>query len=369
MNKKKIDFIKITTAMLGLSLALCGMRTIGFQEYFSLDAFEIVNLFLYEAFIVLLAFVIQIIMHELGHLVFGLLSGYEFVSFRVGSLMLVKTNGKFELKKYSLANIVGQCLLTVDKDIKGNFPFVLYLLGGVISNTIFSTLCFIAGILASNYYIRLIMYVMAICGYYIALTNGVPYTINGTPNDGKNIVDCLNDKNIRDCLYVQLKVCKHLSDGKRYKDIDDELLNVGSNVDKNNILVRYVLVVRQCKLFDQLNFDLANKLINELLNDYENQNDINSNILKLDKLIIDLINNKLDADTSVLYTKSMKVFMRSMAKDPCVILTNYVYDKLYLNDEKAANKQKKIFKTIKNSYPYKGQLVALNEMMDYIDTL
>ena len=39
---------------------------------------------------VLLVVYIQIIFHEAGHLVFGLLSGYRFVSFRVGSFTIVK---------------------------------------------------------------------------------------------------------------------------------------------------------------------------------------------------------------------------------------------------------------------------------------
>jgi len=38
---------------------------------------------------------LQIIVHELGHLICGLLSGYKFVSFRIGSRMLIKIRGKY----------------------------------------------------------------------------------------------------------------------------------------------------------------------------------------------------------------------------------------------------------------------------------
>ena len=37
---------------------------------------------------------IRIIVHEMGHLAFGLATGYKFSSFRIGSLMLKKENGK-----------------------------------------------------------------------------------------------------------------------------------------------------------------------------------------------------------------------------------------------------------------------------------
>ena len=40
------------------------------------------------------AIIVQIIIHEAGHLIFGQLSGYEFSSFRIFSFMWIKKNGK-----------------------------------------------------------------------------------------------------------------------------------------------------------------------------------------------------------------------------------------------------------------------------------
>ena len=37
-----------------------------------------------------LAMFIQMVVHEAGHLVFGLLTGYQFSSFRIGSFMFIK---------------------------------------------------------------------------------------------------------------------------------------------------------------------------------------------------------------------------------------------------------------------------------------
>ena len=41
--------------------------------------------------------VFMIATHELGHLIFGYLTGYRFVSYRIFSLPLLKENGKFRL--------------------------------------------------------------------------------------------------------------------------------------------------------------------------------------------------------------------------------------------------------------------------------
>ena len=44
---------------------------------------------------------LQLIIHELGHLIFGLLSGYKFSSFRIFNFMLIKEDGKFKIKNLS----------------------------------------------------------------------------------------------------------------------------------------------------------------------------------------------------------------------------------------------------------------------------
>lgn len=49
-----------------------------------------------------LSFWLQAILHEGGHLVCGLLSGYRFLSFRVGSFTLLRQNGRLVLRRFYL---------------------------------------------------------------------------------------------------------------------------------------------------------------------------------------------------------------------------------------------------------------------------
>ena len=49
-------------------------------------------------------FILQVIIHEAGHLVFGLLSGYKFISFRVFDFKIIKDkNGKLKIRYERLA--------------------------------------------------------------------------------------------------------------------------------------------------------------------------------------------------------------------------------------------------------------------------
>ncbi len=84
------------------------------------------------AFVCLIAgYMAGIIIHESGHLVTGLRSGYEFISFRIGSMTWVKENGKLSQKKFNIAGTGGQCLMMPpESDKPENVPFVLYFLGG-----------------------------------------------------------------------------------------------------------------------------------------------------------------------------------------------------------------------------------------------
>ena len=54
---------------------------------------------------------LQIILHEGGHLVCGLLTGYRFVSFRIFNQTLIRQDGRMRIKRFNIAGTGGQCLL------------------------------------------------------------------------------------------------------------------------------------------------------------------------------------------------------------------------------------------------------------------
>ena len=98
----------------------------------------------------LVSIFLHIIIHEGGHLVCGLLSGYKFVSFRVGSLMLMKSNGKYMIKKFHIPGTGGQCLMSPPDMKDGKIPLVLYNLGGSFINIILGVLFGVGYFLCSD---------------------------------------------------------------------------------------------------------------------------------------------------------------------------------------------------------------------------
>ena len=75
------------------------------------------------------AMLIQLIIHEAGHLIFGLMTGYRFSSFRIANLMWVKLDGRIQCRKLHIAGTCGQCLM-IPPDLKdGKMPVAAVLAG------------------------------------------------------------------------------------------------------------------------------------------------------------------------------------------------------------------------------------------------
>ena len=119
----------LSGAMVGIATALFVLRNVE-------EDGSILMMFIFALAIAFVSLYIHLILHEAGHLIFGLLSGYDFVSFRIGSLILVKEEGRYKFKRYSLAGTGGQCLMSPPDYNDGNYPYVLYNLGGIIVNMI-----------------------------------------------------------------------------------------------------------------------------------------------------------------------------------------------------------------------------------------
>lgn len=70
-----------------------------------------------------LAFALQIVLHELGHLLFGLFSGYRFAAFRFGPRLMAE------------CGLLCRCIMAPpEPDGEGYYPITLYSLGGIILN-------------------------------------------------------------------------------------------------------------------------------------------------------------------------------------------------------------------------------------------
>ena len=87
---------------------------------------------LYSFLSLFIAFFLNIFLHEAGHLVFGLLTGYRFVSFRVFNVTFSKDkHEQWTRRKFSIPGTAGQCLMAPPTDMPaGRVPYFWYNAGG-----------------------------------------------------------------------------------------------------------------------------------------------------------------------------------------------------------------------------------------------
>lgn len=179
-----------------------------------------------------LMMMIHVIAHEAGHLVFGLLTGYEFLSFRVGSFTIVKKDGKLIRKKIKTPGLAGQCLMSPPewKDDE-KYPYVWYNLGGGVMNLI---LCLLA---VPLFFVNVPFWAWVggfsiFVGVIFAVTNMAPMTV-GVPNDGKNCLLCTKSVENQRAIYLQLKLNAMLSDGMEVSELPEDLFVIGPNEELN----------------------------------------------------------------------------------------------------------------------------------------
>ena len=179
----------ILSALGGFALAVAGVLVftdMTLEEYIgkfvSTDIMELVGVVLFSIASFFVSLFIQIILHEGGHLLFGLATGYKFVSFRIFNFTLIRLDGKFCIKKFKIAGTGGQCLLTPPERALEEIPTALYNAGGFLVNIIVSAVAFA---IISHYdaaLLKVFLLLFGITGMFLALLNGIPISTSQKKN-------------------------------------------------------------------------------------------------------------------------------------------------------------------------------------------
>lgn len=150
--------------------------------------------------------IIQTIFHELGHLIFGLMTKYKFLFFRVGNITLINENGKLKFRKFNIPGTLGQCLMAPPKFKRGRYPFMLYNLGGVITNVFLGIIFILIFSYINKSVFSIFLLGTGLVGIYLGITNAIP--IEGMPTDGTNIISIKESYDGRMAFHSTLRVAE-----------------------------------------------------------------------------------------------------------------------------------------------------------------
>lgn len=313
-----------------------------------------------------ITYLVHIIIHEAGHLVFGLLSGYKFVSFRVGSFTIIKEDGTFKLKKFKIPGTGGQCIMMPPNVDIENCPNRLYNAGGVLLNVISSTIIVVFLCLFSfQWYLQLFLITFCIAGYLVASSNGIPMKVSGVANDGYNIYLLNKFAFTKKSFYISLKTMGELSKGKRYKDLPLEWFLL-EGADFKNHLAASMKISEGNWYLDRHEFEKARECFEFLLQPELNVIELYKNELKCEILFIELVTKQEKEVIEELYTKKLKKYIKATN---CYVSRKrlmYAYYKLIEKDLKKAEKELNEFEKVKNTYPVKGEILMEQDLINYV---
>ena len=304
-----------------------------------------------------IAFVLQIIVHEAGHLVCGLISGYKFVSFRVFDFKIIKDeNGKLNFRYEKIAGTGGQCLMRAPEYVEGKFKYKLYLLGGVIFNVLFSIVFWL--ILPSYY-----TFLFALIGFTLAFLNLIPMGFN----DGMTFYHASKDETTRFVLYLQLEYVYYQSIGKNLLIEQPEIVEKINSLEITN--TNYLTDSLEFIKLDGLEYFFEfNTLYNEARKLYVERDDLlpvyKVELMALLVKLISLVNPEDELLEEIMKDKTLLARLKQKNPQTKNILATYEYG-VNLDDEKALGLIAEARK-LKNKAP---NLYVQNLEMKYCDYL
>ena len=304
-----------------------------------------------------IAFILHIIVHEAGHLFFGLLSGYKFISFRVFDFKIIKDeNGKLKIRFERLAGTGGQCLMRAPEYIEGKFKYKLYLLGGVTFNLVFSIVFWLV---LPSYYTLL----FALIGFTLAFLNLIPMGFN----DGMTFYHASKDETTRFVLYLQLEYVYYQSIGKNLLIEKPEVVEKINSLEITN--TNYLTDSLEFIKLDGLEYFFEfDSLYNEARKLYVKRDDLlpvyKVELMALLVKLISLVNPEDELLEEIMKDKTLLARFKQKNPQTKNILATYEYG-VKLDDEKALGLIAEARK-IKNKAP---NLYVQNLEMKYCDYL
>ena len=349
--------------------AACGILILNYIEKLPLAEMPAGGLLLFIPLLlsVYAALLLQIVIHEAGHLVFGLATGYQFVSFRVWSLMWLKKDGKLLFKRMSLAGTGGQCLMSPPDLVDGKMPVLLYNFGGAIMNLIASAVFLTAFFLfPAVSFFTVFFRILALIGIAFAFMNGVPLHLGPADNDGANALALMRNEEAVRAFWLQLKANAEASSGRRLRDMPDDWFTVPDDSAMNNSMIAATGVLACSRLMDEHRFAEADGLMEHMLSIESRIVPLHRSLMVCDRIFLELIGGNDPDKLNSLLTKEQKKMMKASETAPSVLRTEYAYALLAEQDTEKAKQLEAKFDRIASAYPYSGELSGEKEFMQII---
>lgn len=252
---------------------LIALFAIGFITPYNFDGMDLSIIFqsVLLCSISILTFYFNIIIHEIGHIVLGVIGGYEFKEMIIGLFKICKENGKLKIKKedkFKGTGFYGQAILNINTENFQKDAVIKMLLGGGLFNLIASIITFIIFFITENPYLKEIYIINTILGLVLFILNLGVYKSKYLINDGYWIYSLLKDNEAVNLLLIEFD----LQEGSHIMELDDKCL-LESKEAASKYCTMALEYYRYLKLIFNNEKDRAKEKIENII-EFENKYDI-----------------------------------------------------------------------------------------------
>ena len=267
---------------------------------------------------------VLVLVHEAGHLVCGLLTGYRFVSFRIFNYVFIKVDGKIRVKRFGIEGTGGQCLLSPPDLPDAEISTGWYNCGGVLANVI----VFFAAVpllFSSHPLVAANAVVFMITDLLLIMINGIPMKLGGMGNDAYNMLHLRHDLAAKHGLVCQLRSNATTQNGVRPKDMPEEWFEVEGNTDYSNPLEVAVPLMRASRLLDMEQYDRALSAFEDLYDHRDKIIGIYVKEIACELSYLYLVSGRIDEASAILdkdlmkYVETYRSLMSSKERLMCAI--------------------------------------------------
>lgn len=357
-------FSRILYLVIGMVCGLFMVLSADPEKFFGTPG-EFVSQMVFAMLMIIAAYLIQAVIHESGHLVFGLITGYKFISFRIGSVMFIKKDGKLRMKIYNIVGTGGQCLM-MPPPWSEDLPTVLYNFGGCIFNVL-SALLFLAAFffMEKGSFLTMLCGMLVAVGFGNALLNGIPMRTNGISNDGNNALVLRKNPRALRAFWLQLYVNGLLSEGERYKNMPEEWFFIPSGEDLYDPMICTVGVMKYNYYFDTHEFDKAETVAKYMLH-APGLLGLHRNELSCELLFLKIFRGAEPSEIDSLYTRELDRYIKATASYVSRRRLAYAYQLLYRKNITMAQKCLEVFEKTVRTYPYSSEIENEKEIIELI---
>ncbi|QNL97477.1 M50 family metallopeptidase [Treponema sp. Marseille-Q4132] len=312
-----------------------------------------------------------VIVHEFGHLIFGLLTGYKFAAIGFAHHLFLRRDGRMRRFVYKLPGALGFCAMEVPDMKDESFPFVLYLSGGVLCNAFFALICifaFVSGIGSGILFFPHAFLLFAFVNAYLAIVSILPIKTKFLNTDGKQLFDLLKHKNIRKSFWICEKISAAQYRGVKFEDIPSEWFN--ETDDTQSV---YAASIRAVRLLARAEAESEPKEVCALIEKELSENHALSGtakgLLTCMRIYYEAIGERDAGTLKKLIMQTQIDFMKRIKNMPSAIQSEYAYTLLVEKDVREASRIKARLEKISKKYPFPAEIDTAKKLIARADEI